>query len=51
MEYKDLYLEMMRASEKAIRLLAEAQQKCEDRYLSSSEKEHPLPELKNTPQE
>ena len=36
-DYKELYLAMMRASEKAIRVLIEAQQECEDRYLSEKE--------------
>ena len=32
--YKEMYLTMMRASEKAIRILIEAQQKCEELYLT-----------------
>jgi len=31
--YKEMYLTMMRASEKAINILIEAQQKCEDMYI------------------
>ena len=33
-DYKELYLTMMRASEQAIRILIQAQQDCEERYLS-----------------
>lgn len=36
-DYKEMYLTMCRASEKAIDLLVEAQQKCEEMYLSSEE--------------
>ena len=36
-DYKKLYLEMMRASEKAIRILIEAQQKCEEEILTEPE--------------
>lgn len=36
-DYKEMYLELSRATEKAIRLLIEAQQHCEERYLSSSD--------------
>ena len=38
---KEMYLKMVRASEKAIRILAEAQQECEELYISA-----PEPELK-----
>ncbi|WP_308856206.1 hypothetical protein [uncultured Oscillibacter sp.] len=38
-DYKELYLEMMRASEKAIRTLVEAQQRCEELILQEEEKE------------
>ena len=38
-DYKELYLKMVRASEKAINLLTEAQQECEELYLSSPEVE------------
>ncbi len=38
-DYKEMYLTMVRASEKAIDLLAEAQQKCEEMYLSSGNEE------------
>ena len=34
-DYKEMYLKMMRASEQAIRILIEAQQECEEMYLSS----------------
>ena len=36
-DYKEIYLELSRATEKAIRLLIEEQQHCGDRYLSSSD--------------
>ena len=35
--YKELYLTMMRASEKANRILIEAQQQCEERLLEAEE--------------
>ena len=45
-DYKEMYLTMVRASEKALRhveeasrLLIEAQQKCEELYLNSEEDE------------
>ncbi len=38
-DYKEMYLTMVRASEKAIDLLVEAQQKCEEMYLSSKDEE------------
>ena len=34
-DYKELYLYMMRQSEKAIRLLIEAQQTCEEKILAA----------------
>ena len=33
-DYKALYLEMMRASEKSIRILIDAQKKCEEQILA-----------------
>lgn len=36
-DYKELYLTMMRASEKAARILIEAQQQCEERLLETEE--------------
>ncbi|MBE6984601.1 MAG: hypothetical protein E7434_03095 [Ruminococcaceae bacterium] len=36
-DYKELYLKMMRASEEAIRLLIQAQQDCEELYLQSTD--------------
>jgi hypothetical protein len=38
-DYKELYLQMMRASEKAIRILVEAQQTCEDQILQEADRE------------
>lgn len=39
-DYKEMYLEMFRASEQAIKVLIAAQRKCEEHYISS-----PGPEL------
>lgn len=38
-DYKEMYLHLMRDTEKAIRLLIEAQQECEEMYLSAPEPE------------
>lgn len=38
-DYRELYLTMMRESEKAISILIEAQQKCEELYLKACESE------------
>ena len=35
--YKELYLKMMRASEQAIRTLIQAQQECEELYVSEAD--------------
>lgn len=35
--YKEMYLTMMRATEKAMHLLIDAQRKCEERYLQMEE--------------
>lgn len=42
-DYRQMYLTMIQASEEAIDLLIEAQRKCEELYISSSEAE-PEPE-------
>lgn len=34
MDYKEMYLKMVRASEQAIRILVEAQRECEELYIS-----------------
>ena len=39
MDYKEMYLKMMRASEEAIRILVKAQQECEEMYVSAEEPE------------
>ena len=39
MDYKEMYLKMMRASEEAIRILIQAQQECEVMYVSRDELE------------
>lgn len=36
-DYKALYLDLMRSSEKAIRLLIETQQRCEEAIVSEAE--------------
>ena len=38
-DYKQLYLQMFRASEKAIELLVDAQRKCEELYINSHDAE------------
>ena len=36
-DYKEMYLTMVRETEKAIGILIEAQRKCEEMYLNSTE--------------
>lgn len=36
-DYQEMYLTMVRASEKAIDILVEAQQKCEEMYLEGED--------------
>jgi hypothetical protein len=36
-DYKEMYLSMVRASEKAVRILIEAQQQCEEMYLEAGD--------------
>ena len=36
-DYKEMYLHLMRETEKSIRILIEAQQECERLYLESTE--------------
>ena len=38
-DYKEMYLTMIRASEKAINTLVEAQKKCEEMYLEGDDEE------------
>ena len=35
-DYKEMYLTMVRATEKAMDILIEAQQKCEDMYIEAN---------------
>lgn len=35
MDYEEMYLKMMRASEEAIRILIQAQQECEEPYVEN----------------
>ena len=39
MDYKEMYLKMMRASEEAIRILIQAHQECEEMYVTTQELE------------
>lgn len=36
-DFEEMYYELFRATEKAINILIEAQRKCEDMYINSSE--------------
>lgn len=38
-DYKELYLQLMRATEKSIRILVKAQQSCEEQILQEEEQE------------
>ncbi len=38
-DYEEMYLTMLRASEEALRIIIEAQKKCEDMYISQEESE------------
>lgn len=44
-DYKELYLKQFRAAEKAINILIEAQQECEQRFIEESEMEAELKQL------
>ena len=37
LNYKEMYLKMMRASEQAIRILIKAQRECEEMYVSEAD--------------
>lgn len=39
MDYKEMYLTMVREVEKAVSILIEAQQKCEDMYINGMDEE------------
>lgn len=47
-DYREMYLELFRATERAIRILVETQQKCEDLYIASPEPELTLLPIKET---
>ena len=52
--YKEMYFKMVRASEKAVNILIEAQRECEELYLSGPELtvmpgKEDAPELKDSP--
>lgn len=38
-DYEEMYLTMLRASEEALRIIIEAQKKCEEMYISQEESE------------
>ncbi len=38
-DYKEMYLEMVRETERAINILIQVQRRCEEMYISSSEPE------------
>lgn len=38
-DFEEMYLTMLRASEEALRIIIEAQKKCEDMYISQEESE------------
>ena len=44
-DYKEMYLHLMRETEKATRILIKAQQDCEEMYLSAAEPELTVLEL------
>ena len=42
-DYREMYLRLFRATTRAIEMLTEAQQECEEIYLSAEEEMLPLP--------
>ena len=40
-DYKEIYLKMVRATEEAMNILIRAQRECEEIYLDEEEKENP----------
>ncbi len=40
-DYKEMYLKMVRATEEAMNILIRAQRECEEIYLDEEEKENP----------
>lgn len=38
-DFEEMYLTMLRASEEALRIIIEAQKKCEEMYISNDENE------------
>ena len=49
-DYKKMYLTLFKASEAAVHLLIEAQQKCEELYISAPEPEIRILESKKEPE-
>lgn len=43
-DFKEMYLKLFRATEKAMRILEDAQQECEELYISAPEPEIRCPE-------
>lgn len=41
-DYKEMYLKLFRATERAMSCLIEAQQECEEMYINAPEQEHKL---------
>lgn len=48
-DYKEMYLTMMRAAERAINTLIEAQRQCEELYISSPEPDIRVIDAENDP--
>ena len=46
-DYREMYLHLMRETEKALRIIEAAQQKCEDIFVDSSEREGKILEIKS----
>ena len=44
-DYKELYLKMVRASEEAMRILIKAQQECEELYLQAEDEDQTISTL------
>lgn len=42
-DYKEMYLKMVRATEEAMRILIQAQQECEELYLAGEEEDEEAP--------
>ena len=47
MNYKEMYLKMVRETEKAIRILIDVQQECEEMYLKAGDPKEEEPKEEN----